>query len=166
MSYTVEIQNTNSYILNHARLIQAAEQTLEMEGAARRSGLTIVLTDNSAVSALNGRYRGIEAPTDILSFPADHPSIDMESEPQYLGDLVIAYPYAREQALTEEHDVDDSFALLVIHGTLHLLGYDHDTPEARSNMWAHQEAVLDALGISRDLVPSLEGMDEDAHDQK
>ncbi|MFN8564627.1 MAG: rRNA maturation RNase YbeY [Anaerolineae bacterium] len=85
----------------------------------------------------------------------------MPSENNYLGDLVIAYPYAAAQAQREGHALDDSLALLVVHGTLHLLGYDHDTPEHRAHMWAAQELALLALGISPEIVPALENRDFD-----
>jgi len=79
----------------------------------------------------------------------------------YLGDLIIAYPYALAQAQREGHDAMQSFSLLVVHGTLHLLGYDHDTLENRAEMWAAQETALMALGISTAIVPSLEGSIDD-----
>jgi probable rRNA maturation factor len=108
---------------------------------------------------VNRQFRGIDAPTDVLSFPADEPPIEIDDEPPYLGDLIIAYPYASEQAARQGHTLSDSLSLLVVHGTLHLLGYDHDTPEHRAEMWAAQDAALTALGISTAIVPALEGGD-------
>jgi len=70
---------------------------------------------------------------------------------------VIAYPYASAQAAREGHKLDDSLALLVVHGTLHLLGYDHDTQMRKVEMWEKQETALIALGISPEIVPALEG---------
>jgi len=99
----------------------------------------------------------VDAPTDVLSFPADEPPVAIPDEPPYLGDLMIAYPYALAQAEREEHDPGDSFALLVAHGVLHLLGFDHDTDENRTRMWAAQADSLNALKIPLSLVPALEG---------
>lgn len=159
----IELLNEDGYAVGTARLIKAAEQVLtqhEEEGS-----LTIVIADDAYVAQLNQQFRGIDSPTDVLSFPADMPEVD-EDEPPYLGDIVIAYPYALAQAQREGHDADDSFALLVVHGTLHLLGYDHDTPENRAEMWAAQEKALLALHISPAIVPALEGEPDDgAEDQ-
>lgn len=119
--------------------------------------MTIVITANETAQELNLRHRAIDAPTDVLSFPADAPPIEIPDEAPYLGDLVIAYPYALQQAQREKIDVDDSFVLLVIHGTLHLLGYDHDTNDNRANMWSMQETMLKKMGIAPDIVPALEG---------
>jgi probable rRNA maturation factor len=123
--------------------------------------MTIVITDDDAAADLNLRYRGIDAPTDVLSFPMD----SMPGDAPYLGDLVIAYPYAAAQAEREKHALDDSLVLLVVHGTLHLIGYDHDTSERRAEMWAAQESSLQALGVSMEIVPALEqehGAQDDA----
>ncbi|RMG87871.1 MAG: rRNA maturation RNase YbeY, partial [Chloroflexi bacterium] len=72
----------------------------------------------------------------------------------------IAYPYASAQAERLGHNLNDSLALLVIHGTLHLLGFEHDTIEAKQAMWDAQAQALTALGIATSIVPDLE---EDSH---
>ena len=82
--------------------------------------------------------------------------MEIADEAPYLGDLVIAYPYASAQATGLGHPLADSLALLVVHGTLHLLGYDHDTTESRAAMWAAQARALTTLNISPEIVPSLE----------
>lgn len=159
MKYTnLEMLNEKQYAVNHQRLVEAAALVLEQHQIEPESGLTIVITDNEEVAALNLEFRGIDAPTDVLSFPADEPPEEIaEDEEPYLGDLLIAYPYALAQAERENHDFNDSLTLLVVHGTLHLLGYDHDTPENRAEMWAAQETALRALNVPLDIVPSLEG---------
>lgn len=162
MTYEIDIQNDASFAVGESRLREAALAALGHEGAAEGSALTIVITTNEEVAALNRQYRGIDAPTDILSFPADEPPVVIPDEPPYLGDLIIAFPYASAQAEREGHVLDDSLALLVVHGCLHLLGYDHDTPEARAGMWAIQEAVLSGLNIPAHYLPALEGgLDDD-----
>lgn len=155
MTYQIDIQNEKPYPVNAARLQQAVQMVLESHEIVAESGLTIVITSNDQVASLNRQYRGIDAPTDVLSFPADQPLLPGEAP--YLGDLVIAYPYALAQAEREGHYADDSFCLLVVHGTLHLLGYDHDTPENRVAMWTVQADMLNRLGISPAIVPALEG---------
>jgi probable rRNA maturation factor len=109
---------------------------------------------------MNRTYRGVDATTDILSFPADLPpdlpdeiaeelGIDADGDlnPPYLGDLVIAYSYTARQAQQSGHALHDEMRLLVIHGTLHLLGYDHDTAEREAEMWATQNEALRQLDI-------------------
>lgn len=157
MAFGVDIQNEQDYKMDAARLQMASEAVLMRHDVDEDSSLSIVFVDDAYIQGLNLQFRGIDAPTDVLSFPADEPPVDIEGEPPYLGDLIIAYPYASAQAAREGHPLDDSLALLVVHGTLHLLGYDHDTPETKAEMWAAQEAALIALNISPEIVPALEG---------
>lgn len=156
MTFQIEIQNDAQYPLDEARLVQAAETVLTQRAAQRELALTVVVTDDDTVAEMNHQYRNVEGPTDVLSFPAAALPVELEGEPRYLGDLVIAYPYAAAQAKREGHALNDSLALLVVHGTLHLLGYDHDMQENRASMWAAQEQALSALNIPQDLVPVLE----------
>lgn len=160
--YTVEIQNDRGFRIDESRLHVAAVTVLTQQSAQPDTALTIVITNNESVAALNLQYRGIDSATDVLSFPADAPAITLYGEPPYLGDLIIAYPYASDEAERAGHNLDDSLALLVVHGTLHLLGKDHDTPEHRASMWASQEAVIRALDISPDIIPALESYDHEA----
>jgi probable rRNA maturation factor len=93
--------------------------------------MTIVLTGDGALADLNARYRGIDAPTDVLSFPA----AEGASEPgaaRYLGDVIISVERARAQAI--DGDVAGELALLAVHGLLHLLGHEDDTDKGRSLM--------------------------------
>lgn len=156
MTFAVDVQNEGGYALNVDRLQHAAETVLARQGAEPDTAMSVVMTSDEAVAALNRQHRNIDAPTDVLSFPADEPPIELPDEPPYLGDLVIAYPYTSAQAASEGHDLDDSLALLVVHGTLHLLGFDHDTDTNRAVMWAAQAEVLAALHISPEIVPVLE----------
>ncbi len=167
----IEIQNDAGYALNADRLKAAAALTAQ-QGGRTSAALTVVITDDKAVAALNRQFRGIDAPTDILSFPADAPppmpdddGIMDEDEPPYLGDLIIAYPYAAAQAARLGHDLMDSLTLLVVHGTLHLLGADHDTAEHRAAMWAAQARALTALGVPLGIVPESEqgGQEDEIH---
>lgn len=158
----IDIQNDNEYAINSTRLITAIQTVINCHDVASDSAVTVVFTTDDAVHALNRQHRDVDAATDILSFPADPlPPELADSEAIYLGDLIIAYPYASSQAARLKHSLDDSLTLLVIHGTLHLLGYDHNTPETRAEMWAEQAAVLQSLGIDDTIVPSLEGSEHD-----
>lgn len=161
MTGVVEVQNEQGYPVDTAHLQQAAQAVLAAHEVPAESEMTVVIADDDTITRLNREYRGIDAPTDVLSFPAGSMPEEIDDEPPYLGDLVIAYPYALAQAQREGHTPADSFALLVVHGTLHLLGYDHDTPENRATMWQAQEHALVALGISPAIVPSLAGDDDE-----
>ncbi len=156
-NYAVDILNEGQFPVNTGRLQQAAGTVLAQHAVQVGTGLTVVIDTDEAVRVLNHQFRQIDAPTDVLSFPADAPPVVIEDEAPYLGDLVIAFPYASAQAEREGHNLDDSLSLLVVHGTLHLLGYDHDTLARRADMWAAQARALTALGISTNLVPALEG---------
>jgi len=160
MSFTIHIQNEEAYPINAGKLQAAARTVLSQHGVAEQAELTVRLTNNAAVHRLNLQFRQVDAPTDVLSFPADPlPPELREDEMLYLGDLVIAYPYARAQAQHNKHDVQDSLVLLLVHGILHLLGYEHDTPEKKGEMWAAQATALNALGIDAAIVPALESDD-------
>jgi probable rRNA maturation factor len=149
----IEVQNDAGFAVAAARLEAAAALVLQQHDQPG-SSLTIVLAADEAVADLNREFRGVESPTDVLSFPADMPLLP--DEPNYLGDVIIAYPYAVAQAQRENQDVTESLLLLAIHGTLHLLGYDHDTTARRAEMWAAQDEALRALHLPLDLVPALE----------
>lgn len=163
MPFEVDIQLEGPYTIDEGRLRSAAWSVLEAHDIHPDSGLTVVVTSDDFVRGLNLQFRGIDAPTDVLSFPADEPIMDEEDEPPYLGDILIAYPYASAQAEREGHALNDSLGLLVVHGTLHLLGYDHDTPENRLEMWTAQAEALRRLGIPESIVPALEEGKDDAH---
>ena len=113
--------------------------------------LTITVTNNDIVSELNHQYRGVEAPTDVLSFEhtpdPDFPSHDPELA-DYLGDIIIAYPVAQAQAQARGHSVQAEVTLLAVHGLLHLLGFDHDTLAHKADMWAVQHQIMADLGLA------------------
>lgn len=126
-------------------LKNAARLTLRAR-AVSHSDLSIVLTDDEEICALNRDFRGVDAPTDVLAFPADE--TDPQTNRRYLGDIVISWPRAREQAVARGHSPEAEAQLLVVHGVLHLLGFDHEEPEAKARMWALQEEILARLGLA------------------
>ncbi len=107
--------------------------------------VTLVITDDEAVAALNRQYRAVDGPTDVLSFPAQEPTPGFVSAPEadaYLGDIVIALPFTRQQAAELGRPLAAELRLLAVHGVLHLLGYDHAEPDEEATMWARQDAIL------------------------
>jgi probable rRNA maturation factor len=130
-------------------LERAARMALDLAGVPD-ADLTIALVDNSAIQSLNRDFLGQDAPTDVLSFPADEP--DPETGRRYLGDVVISVVRAAEQAGERGHAVEAEMQLLTVHGILHLLGHDHAGVEEKERMWAIQADILERLGISSQIV--------------
>lgn len=153
----IDIQNDAGYTVDGARLKEAVRVVLAQHGQPGNSSVTVQITDNDTVKRLNRTFRGVDAPTDVLSFPAELPPLPDDSpEAHYLGDLAVAYPYVQAQAARLSIDLTDNLVLMVVHGTLHLLGYDHDTPQSHAAMWAAQEHALIALNVPPTVVPALE----------
>jgi probable rRNA maturation factor len=126
-------------------LESAAHAALDHEDASQDAELSIVLTDNEHLQELNLNYLGIDAPTDVLSFPATE--TDPESGARYIGDILISIPRAQSQADAAGHPLESEVQLLVVHGVLHLLGHDHAGPEDKARMWKAQAKILDSLGL-------------------
>lgn len=121
---------------------QAAEQAL----STARGGpgeLTVVLTGEEEIRSLNRKFSGIDRGTDVLSFPSGER--DPVTGLKYLGDVVVAVPTALRQARRAGKAPLEEIQLLVVHGVLHLLGFDHASIEKRRSMWARQNAVLARL---------------------
>jgi len=127
-------------------LLERAASTTLIQTAAPDADLTLVLTGDERIRNLNRDFLGRDMPTDVLSFPANE--TDPETGRRYLGDVIISLPRARDQAATRGHALDNEVQLLVIHGVLHLLGYDHAETSEKVRMWAAQAEILERLGIT------------------
>jgi probable rRNA maturation factor len=127
-------------------LVRAAQLVLEMSKAADKSDLGIVIGNDALLHRLNLKYRQVDSPTDVLSFPSGE--VDPDTSDIYLGDILISLPRAQDQASTEDHPVADELQLLVVHGTLHLLGYDHVDIEEKKRMQVAQDNILSQLGLN------------------
>jgi probable rRNA maturation factor len=129
---------------------QACQRVLEQEGAGMWH-VSLTLVGSARMRQLNAAYRGVDAPTDVLSFSQREgpgPQVPSQGEP-LLGDVVVAWDVAKAQAQAYGHSVEREVAFLAVHGTLHLLGYDHQDPQAEEDMMARGERVLEAMGLSR-----------------
>lgn len=126
-------------------LERAAQAALEHESESSEHDLSIVLTDNARLHELNLNYLGVDAPTDVLSFPAAE--TDPETGARYLGDILISIPRAQAQADAAGHPLESEVQLLVVHGVLHLLGHDHGEPDEKERMWKAQAEILQSLGL-------------------
>ena len=105
--------------------------------------LSIVLTDDACMSELNAQWRGLNEPTDVLSFPMDEgETLRVLGEGAPLGDIVISLETAGRQSLTREHTLEDEVRFLLVHGVCHLLGHDHGEPEGAALMVAEELRLL------------------------
>lgn len=133
-------------VLSASRVQLVAEATLRYEGSPGQ--VTLVLTDDQGIQELNRDFLGIDAPTDVLAFSAQEDSEPFVTAPaaeSYLGDVIISYPRAVVQAGEVGYSVAQELNLLIVHGLLHLLGYEHTAKDERARMWARQEAILRSL---------------------
>lgn len=133
--------------------------------------VTLTLTDDDGIRELNKEYRGLDKPTDVLSFPmrggeGDEPAIHYDDDfetiedenpevadedpfAELLGDIVISVPRMHAQAEEYGHSAERELGFLFVHGFLHLLGYDHENEEQEREMFAKQEEVLSKAGLTR-----------------
>jgi probable rRNA maturation factor len=113
--------------------------------------ITLRLTDDAEVQALNGQYRQQDKATDVLSFATLEESIpwplELMNEPRYLGDIIISVDTAQRQALGQEHPLRTELLWLASHGFLHLLGWDHPDDESLAAMLACQDQLLGTIGV-------------------
>jgi probable rRNA maturation factor len=142
---TVEIQVDADFMaqVDANRLRQAALATLRHQGVEGAAELTVVVTDDEALRRLNRAYRGVDAPTDVLSFghTQEEAFVVAPGVPRYLGDVLISFPRAETQAAQAGHPVEVELRLLTVHGVLHLLGHDHADASEKAVMWAAQEKI-------------------------
>ena len=114
---------------------------LYSEGYPHESEVSIVLVDNNYIRELNSTYRGYDSPTDVLSFCL-HDEGSAEEGDNILGDVIISVEKAKEQAINFAHSLQREVAFLVVHGILHLVGYDHETTAGEKDMMAKQDLVM------------------------
>jgi probable rRNA maturation factor len=124
----------------------AVEKVLRRE--ERPGEVTVVVTDEQGIRELNRDFLGRDKVTDVLAFATQEdggPFVPAPEAGKYLGDVIVCYPRAVQQALEQDHSVHEELALLVVHGVLHLLGYDHASEEEQAAMWALQDEILGQL---------------------
>ena len=147
--FQVEVQIASGLagLVDEPDLLRAVTAALRHGGAPAGTALTLVVTDDEEIRQLNRQFRHVDTPTDVLAFPAAAaaPFVEAPEQPLYLGDVIISHPRAVAQAAEAGHSVQNELALLAVHGTLHLLGHDHTTPQEKAAMWAAQNAILASL---------------------
>lgn len=120
--------------------------------------ISLLLCDDAAISALNSRWRGQNKPTNVLSFPTAGGAPTAEAP--MLGDIAIAYETLAREAADEDKSLAAHFAHLVVHGVLHLLGYDHESEAEADVMEEHERTILAALGVADPYRQTLARVDE------
>lgn len=157
-------------ILNQQNTIKVSKQLKDLIKAAAAAALdffnlrkdveiSVVLTDNDEIKTLNKLHRNIDMATDVLSFPMFEYDEKGDIEEDYaelnemgeicIGDIVISLERAQEQAEEYGHSFEREVGFLTVHSMLHLLGYDHMTPEDESEMFGYQREILDSMGLKR-----------------
>jgi probable rRNA maturation factor len=129
--------------LDRAALRRLAFRVLKAEGVTPPAEVGLVITDDETLRDLNHRYRGLDAPTDVLSF--GHEPADFVTPPngvRRLGEVILSYPTAERQAQEAGRSVQEETAHLVVHALLHLLGYDHEDSGDERHMRAREEELL------------------------
>jgi probable rRNA maturation factor len=152
----IELRNEVGAPLDPALLRKVARRVVAAEGLVGPHLLAVHLLDDAGLRAANREQRGVDAPTDVLSFPllpefqqgATEFALPPDA-PRHIGDVLISYERATAQAAEYEHPVEREVSYLLAHGVLHLLGYDHVAEDERGAMRAKEEAALGPLGLSR-----------------
>ncbi len=146
MEQIIDIQVDEAFAdaVDAERLRRRVAQTLEAAGWSEPTVVSVTVTDDATIQALNREYLGIDAPTDVLSFSQlDGADIPTTEGPPHLGDVVVSYQRATAQAEEYGERVERELERLVVHGVLHLLGYEDRTERERQRMWKVQEEILD-----------------------
>lgn len=143
--------NSTDFKINEDLITKVATAVLDYENIPQNAEISFTAATLEEIHQINLKHRGIDRPTDVLSFPL----IDFEREaiPEnqkiYLGDIVLCFERALEQSKEYGHSFEREIAFLTAHSMLHLLGYDHINPEEEKIMFAKQEDILQQLGITR-----------------
>ena len=145
----IHVDNEFRTLLDRGRARKIVRQVLKAEGVIPPYELGLVFTDKEKVRQLNRDYRGVDQPTDVLAFymrPQKGSDSSFANPPDgvaHLGEVIISYPQALAQAKKQGHSLQRELALLIIHGTLHLLSYDHEESREAKKMRAREKELLE-----------------------
>lgn len=151
---SIEVDEPYAADVDQAAIEQLVAHVLRGENVQPPAEVSLWITDEAALHELNRTYRSVDSSTDVLSFgeadDADDAFVSAPDQPRYLGDLAISFPHVMRQADEYGHSRQRELSYLVTHGLLHLLAYDHMQPDEAQTMRGREEALLGALGITRD----------------
>ena len=152
---SVFLADEQSEPLDLERLRHLAELVLTEEGYPSETELTVLLVSDEEMAAYNERFLDRAGPTDVLAFPVEEllpgvvPDHDSNGPPLIIGDVIVAPAYVARQAEGNEIGFDDEMALMVAHGILHLLGYDHVEDQDADVMERRESELLSLVGVKR-----------------
>lgn len=151
---SIRMKRIKGCSVKRAWIRQTILAVLDAENVSAPLEIDCLVTNDAGIRALNSRYRGIDQPTDVLSFALDEPGTDGAAFPVTpggtagMGILVVSYPTAVEQAQRNRVAVEDELRLLLVHGMLHILGYDHEKQKEGLAMRKKEREILGLIGRS------------------
>ena len=148
---TVEVLNETEFDIDIAKISNLASFAIKRMKIHPQADLSVIFVDENSIAELNKRWMDEPGPTDVLSFPMDElrPGDNSESiSESLLGDIVICPQIAQSQAVAANKSVNDEINLLLVHGFLHLLGFDHAEPAEHKQMFSLQDQILAEWGVS------------------
>lgn len=148
---TVEVLNETEFDIDIAKISNLASFAIKRMKIHPQADLSVIFVDENSIAELNKRWMDEPGPTDVLSFPMDElrPGDNSESiSESLLGDIVICPQIAQSQAVAANKSVNDEINLLLVHGFLHLLGFDHAEPVEHKQMFSLQDQILAEWGVS------------------
>ncbi len=157
----ISVENPHNFPVQKRRLVSASRAALQRNRQLQDHSVTIVISTAADLRELNRRHRRIDAATDVLTFPAPSLPAEIKLHTQHLGDILLAYDYVLAEAHLRATCSHETLCLLVIHGTLHLLGYEHASAAGHASMWAAQEKALGMMGINASIVAQYGALTDD-----
>lgn len=150
----IDIQDeTNELNSEQVNLVEKIlNYAAEYENIPQGSEVSVTFVDDQTIQSINLEYRNKDMPTDVISFALNDDVTDEiidENIPNLLGDIIVSYPRTIQQAKEYGHSLDRELGFLVVHGFLHLLGYDHINENDEKEMFKRQEEILEAYGLQK-----------------
>lgn len=148
MEINILIEKEFKKYIKSSWLKSIIRQVLDAENVAVKSEIGLLITNNRKIQELNLQYLEEDRPTDVLSFQMNEQLsnspvfINVPDGKLHLGEVIISYPQAMKQAVEHGHSIEKEIVILLIHGILHLLGYDHDIPEREQSMRQRELSIL------------------------
>lgn len=144
----IEVINETKKEINIDEISNIVDYTLKKENVSNGI-INIIIVDNETIHKINKEYRGVDRPTDVISFALEDDDTFIELDYRILGDIYISIDKVYEQAKSYGHSERREISFLTVHGVLHLLGYDHMELEEEKIMFQKQDEILDELDIRR-----------------
>ena len=150
MKPEIHLLNENNYDIPD-EIENIIDATLSILKQDNKISVNISFVDEQEMTRLNKQFRNYSEPTDVLSFEAG--VIDPETGKKILGDIVICVPFVVNQSTFFKNNLNDEIKLMIIHGMLHLFGFDHENEQSKAEMWDYQNKILKRLQIKLNNIP-------------